>query len=49
MNIRRLDASAADFDAQFDALLATDTAIDREVERVANAIVDDVRRRGDAA
>ena len=49
MKIRRLDASAPNFDAQFAALLATDTAIDREVERVANAIVDDVRRRGDAA
>ena len=49
MNVRRLDASGAGFDVQFAALVATDTAIDREVERVAGEIVDDVRRRGDLA
>ena len=49
MGIRRLNANDAGFDAQFAALIATDTAIDREVERVAGAIVDDVKRRGDAA
>ena len=49
MKMRRLDARAAGFDAQFAALVATDTAVDREVERVAGAIVDDVKRRGDAA
>ena len=49
MGIRRLNANDASFDAQFAALIATDTAIDREVERVAGAIVDDVKRRGDAA
>lgn len=49
MKMRRLDARDAGFDAQFAALVATDTAIDREVERVAGAIVDDVKRRGDAA
>ena len=49
MNVRRLDASDAGFDAQFAALVATDTAVDREVERVAGEIVDDVRRRGDSA
>ena len=49
MHVRRLDASDADFDAQFAALVATDTAIDREIERVAGEIVDDVKRRGDAA
>ena len=49
MKIRRLDTRDAGFDAQFAALVATDTAIDREVERVAGAIVDDVKQRGDAA
>jgi len=49
MKMRRLDAGDAGFDAQFAALVANDTAVDREVERVANAIVDDVKRRGDAA
>jgi histidinol dehydrogenase len=49
MNIRRLNANDANFEVQFAALIATDTAIDREVERVASAIVDDVRRRGDSA
>jgi histidinol dehydrogenase len=49
MNIRRLNANDANFEVQFAALIATDRAIDREVERVASAIVDDVRRRGDSA
>jgi len=49
MNLRRLNANDANFEVQFAALIATDTAIDREVERVASAIVDDVRRRGDSA
>ena len=49
MDIRRLNANDANFDAQFAALIATDTGIDREVERIAGAIVDDVKRRGDAA
>jgi len=49
MNLRRLNANDANFEVQFAALIATDRAIDREVERVASAIVDDVRRRGDSA
>jgi len=49
MQIRRLDARDADFDVQFAALVATDTSVDKEIERVAAAIVDDVRLRGDAA
>ena len=49
MKVRRLDATDPSFDAQFAGLIATDTAIDREVERVAGQIVDDVRRRGDKA
>jgi histidinol dehydrogenase len=49
MNLRRLNANDANFEVQFAALIATDTAVDREVELVASAIVDDVRRRGDSA
>ena len=49
MKMRRLDTRAADFDAAFAQLVAHDTAIDREIERQAAAIVDDVRVRGDAA
>ncbi|MBC8118916.1 MAG: histidinol dehydrogenase [Burkholderiaceae bacterium] len=49
MKIRRLDTRDTSFDTQFAALVATDTAVDREVERVAGAIVDDVKRRGDPA
>ena len=49
MQIRRLDTSDDGFDAQFAALVAIDTAVDKEIERVAGAIVDDVRLRGDAA
>ena len=47
--MRRLDTREVDFDAQFAALVAHDTAVDREIERVAGTIVDDVKRRGDAA
>jgi histidinol dehydrogenase len=49
MKVRRLDASDAGFEAQLATLVATDTAIDREIERVSGAIVDDVKRRGDSA
>ncbi|MBC8118212.1 MAG: histidinol dehydrogenase, partial [Burkholderiaceae bacterium] len=49
MKIRRLDTRDTSFGAQFAALVATDTDIDREVERVAAAIVDDVKQRGDPA
>ena len=49
MKVRRLNASDPSFDAQFAALIATDTAIDREVERITGQIVDDVKRRGDVA
>ncbi len=47
--MRRLDTRAADFDAAFAQLVAHDSAIDREIERAAEAIVEDVRVRGDAA
>ena len=49
MRVRTLDSRDPAFDAQFAELVAVDTAIDREIERVATAIVDDVKARGDAA
>lgn len=49
MKVRELDTRNAGFEAQFGTLIAHDTAIDREVERVAADIVEDVKRRGDAA
>jgi histidinol dehydrogenase len=49
MTMRTLDTRNPTFDAQFAELVAVDTAIDREIERVAEAIVEDVRVRGDAA
>jgi histidinol dehydrogenase len=49
MKVRVLDTRDAGFDAAFAELVAVDTASDREIERAAEAIVEDVRRRGDAA
>ncbi len=49
MNILRLDTRDPDFDDAFARLVAVDTAGDREIERAAGAIVDDVKARGDAA
>jgi histidinol dehydrogenase len=49
MKVRTLDSRVPAFDAEFAELVAVDTATDREIERVAGAIVDDVRARGDAA
>jgi histidinol dehydrogenase len=49
MTLRTLDTRDPTFDAQFAELVSIDTAIDREIERVAEAIVEDVRLRGDAA
>ncbi len=49
MKVRTLDTRDADFDAAFAQLVAVDTAGDRAIERVAEAIVDDVKARGDAA
>ncbi|MBS0327537.1 MAG: histidinol dehydrogenase [Proteobacteria bacterium] len=46
---RRLDSSAADFDAALGQLVAFEAAQDPEVDRVVAAIIADVRRRGDAA
>ena len=49
MKVRTLDSRQPTFDAEFAELVAVDTAIDREIERVATGIVDDVKARGDAA
>ncbi len=49
MKVRVLSTSDAGFDAAFAKLVAVDTAADRRIDEAAAAIVDDVRRRGDAA
>ena len=49
MKIRTLDTSSPQFDAQFRELTAPATAFDRDIDRQAEAIIEDVRRRGDAA
>jgi histidinol dehydrogenase len=49
MKVRTLDSRQPTFDAQFAELVAVDTAVDREIDRVAATIVDEVRARGDAA
>jgi histidinol dehydrogenase len=46
---RRLNAADPGFDAELDALVHWDVTEEDEVNRRARAIVDDVRRRGDAA
>ncbi|MGI9024095.1 MAG: histidinol dehydrogenase [Burkholderiaceae bacterium] len=47
--VRRLDSSAASFDADLAALLRFDTDVDSTVDQAAAAILADVRERGDAA
>jgi histidinol dehydrogenase len=49
MTLRTLDTRAAGFEAEFRQLLVIDSAVDPEIARSADAIVDDVRVRGDAA
>ena len=46
---RRLDTSAADFDATLTALLHVDTATDTAIVTAVATILDDVKARGDAA
>jgi histidinol dehydrogenase len=46
---RRLDASAPDFETQFDALIHSKRESDEDVAAQARAIIADVRARGDAA
>ncbi len=49
MKLRTLSTSESGFEAEFSRLVATDSAIDKSIEQAADAIVDDVRARGDAA
>ena len=49
MKVRVLSTRDAGFDAAFAQLVAIDTAADRRIDAAAGQIVDDVRRRGDAA
>jgi histidinol dehydrogenase len=49
IRLRTLDSSSPQFEAEFSHLVAPATAFDPDVERRTEAIVDDVRRRGDAA
>ena len=49
INIRRLDASQPDFNAQMDALLAWEGVSAAQVQQTVTQIVEDVRQRGDAA
>ena len=46
---RRLSSAQADFQSEFSKLVAVDASLDQEITRRAEAIVEDVRRRGDAA
>ncbi len=47
--IRRLDTSAADFEPEFARLRHGSAQTDNAIEHAVTAILDDVRRRGDAA
>ena len=47
--IRRLSSAQGDFDARLAELTAIDNALDGDVERTVGLILDEVRRRGDAA
>jgi histidinol dehydrogenase len=47
--LRRLDSSAAGFDAELEALIAFEAAQDAAIDQAVADIVADVRRRGDAA
>jgi histidinol dehydrogenase len=47
--LRRLDSTAADFDAAFGKLIAFEAAQDATIDATVAAIVADVRTRGDAA
>ncbi len=49
MKIRRLSSADAGFQEKFSKLVAVDASVDPEITRRAEAIVEDVRERGDAA
>lgn len=49
MNVARLDSSSPDFDARLEALLAFENTQDATIDATVAGILEDVRRRGDAA
>ena len=49
IQIRKLDAAAADFQQQLTAVLAFDAGTDDAIDRAAAEILADVKARGDAA
>ena len=49
LTLRILDTREPGFEASFGPLVAVDSAVDKSIEARADAIVDDVRARGDAA
>ena len=49
LTLRTLDTRAADFDESLDALIRFEAAQDPAIDAAVAAIIDDVRRRGDAA
>ena len=49
MKVRTLDTRSPQFEAQFRELTAPATAFDRDIDQQTEAIIEDVRRRGDAA
>ena len=49
VNIRRLDTTAADFEATFQRMLHWSAATDLAIEESVTSIMADVRARGDAA
>jgi histidinol dehydrogenase len=48
-NVRSLDTRDAAFERSFSELMRPATAFDRDIERQVDAIIEDVRQRGDAA
>lgn len=49
IEIRRLDTSANDFSSELETLLAWESVSDKQVQTIVTDILDDVKKRGDAA
>ena len=49
MSVRQLNTADPQFEAEFSKLVARDASVDPEITRRAEAIVEDVRVRGDEA
>ena len=49
MSVRQLNTADPQFEAEFSNLVARDASVDPEITRRAEAIVEDVRVRGDEA